>query len=280
MKPYKYSSVLTIAGSDSGGGAGIQGDVKTISSLGCYATTAITAITVQNTIGVTGIHSIPADIVKGQIEAILTDITPDAIKIGMVYNLQLAETIAGVLQLYPYIPIVLDPVMAATSGVNLMENNTIAGLKNHLFPISALITPNLDEASVLAGMPIYDVATMRTAGIKIMDSGSKAVLIKGGHMKGEKLTSLYFSSDGAIEEFHYDRINTSNTHGTGCTLSSAIAAYLAQGMAMRDAIAYAQDYVNQAIINGKDTKTGKGNGPLNHFFNPQILSNKGVSRIL
>ncbi len=280
MKSYKYPSVLTIAGSDSGGGAGIQGDVKTISSLGCYATTAITAITVQNTMGTTGIHSIPSVIVKEQIEAILTDITPDTIKIGMVHSLQLVETIAQALRLYTHIPILLDPVMVASSGDKLIENNTVSGMINHLFPISALVTPNLDEAAILAGIPIHNVATMRTAGIKIMDLGCKAVLLKGGHMKGDKLTSLYFSADGGIEEFHSDRVDTNNTHGTGCTLSSAIASYIALGMKLRDAVAYAQNYVNQAIINGRDTKTGKGNGPLNHFFNPQILSNKGVSRIL
>lgn len=280
MKSYKYPSVLTIAGSDSGGGAGIQGDVKTISSLGCFATTAITAITVQNTMGLTGIHRIPPVIVKEQIEAILTDITPDAIKIGMVHSLQLIETITQALQPHIHIPIVFDPVMVASSGDNLIENNTVSGMINHLFPIAALVTPNLDEATILAGMPVHNLATMRTAGIKIRELGCKAVLLKGGHMKGDKLTSLYFSADGDIEEFHYDRIDTSNTHGTGCTLSSAIAAYIALGITLRDAVAYAQKYVNEAIINGRDTKTGKGNGPLNHFFNPQILSNKGVSRIL
>lgn len=272
MKSYTYPSVLTIAGSDSGGGAGIQGDIKTISSLGCFATTAITAITVQNTVGVTGIHSIPAVIVKGQIEAILTDIIPAAIKIGMVHTLELVETIALALQPYPHIPMILDPVMVATSGDKLMAENTIAGMKAYLFPMAALVTPNLDEAAILAGLPIHDVAGMHTAGIRIMQLGCKALLLKGGHLKTGKLTSLYFSSDGTVEEFHYERIDTKNTHGSGCTLSSAIAAFLALGMNLRDAVAQAQTYVNQAIINGSDVQTGNGNGPLNHFFNPLKLT--------
>ncbi|WP_442590912.1 bifunctional hydroxymethylpyrimidine kinase/phosphomethylpyrimidine kinase [Pedobacter sp. AW31-3R] len=270
IKSYTYPSVMTIAGSDSGGGAGIQADIKAIAALGCFATSAITAVTVQNTLGVTAIHSIPPIIVKGQIVAILTDIEPLAIKIGMVHTLELVETITAVLRLYPEIPVVLDPVMVATSGDKLIENNTVTGLITHLFPLSALVTPNLDEATILAGMPVHTLEDMKIAGRKILALGCKAVLLKGGHLEGNKLTSIYFEGD-TMQEFHYDRIDTNNTHGSGCTLSSAIAACLAQGMALADAVYAAQEYVNEAIVQGSDVQTGNGNGPLNHFFNPQHL---------
>lgn len=277
MMLYKYPSVLTIAGSDSGGGAGIQADLKTISALGCFGTTAITAITVQNTRGVTAIHSVPAAVVGGQIKAVLTDIIPAAIKIGMVHSLELVETIAQVLKSYPEIPIILDPVMVATSGDKLIQDDTIMGLKTSLFPISALITPNLDEASILANMPIHTIADMRIAGVKIMNLGCKAVLLKGGHLKSTQLTSVYFRADGKVKEFTFNRVDTNNTHGSGCTLSSAIASFLAQGLDLGLAIAKAQDYVNQAIIYGQDVKTGMGNGPLNHFFNPlKLIKNEMV----
>lgn len=271
MKTHRYPSVLTIAGSDSGGGAGIQGDLKTISSLGCYATTAITAITVQNTCGVRAIHSVPPEIVSGQIESIMSDIPPDAIKIGMVHSVSLVNAIAAVLQFYPRTSIILDPVMVATSGDKLIEDHTLAAMKEKLFPLARLITPNLDEASILAGIKITTVAEMHQAGSMIMESGCKNLLLKGGHLRGNQLTSLYFSEDGTIEEFISERIDTNNTHGSGCTLSSAIAAFIARGMRLQDAIANAELYVHQAIGNGAIVKTGQGNGPLNHFFKPLNL---------
>lgn len=268
MKTHRYPSVLTIAGSDSSGGAGIQGDLKTISSLGCYATTAITAITVQNTRGVTAIHSIPPEIVKGQIDSIMTDILPDAIKIGMVHSVSLVNAIAAVLQLYPQIPIILDPVMVATSGDKLIEDHTLTAMKEKLFPLAMLITPNLDEASILAGMKINTVVEMHRAGHMIMESGCKNLLLKGGHLQGNQLTSLYFSAGGPVEEFISERIDTNNTHGSGCTLSSAIASFIARGVCLKDAIANAEIYVHEAISSGATVQTGQGNGPLNHFFKP------------
>lgn len=271
MKKYKYPSVLTIAGSDGSGGAGIQGDIKTISSLGCYAASAITALTVQNTCGVTAVHGVPADIVCLQIKAIIEDIVPDAIKIGMVHTLELVATIAEILQSYPEIPVILDPVMIASSGHKLMEDVTICGMTEKLFPLVTIITPNLDEASILANMEINNVEDMRVAGAKIMRLGCKALLLKGGHLKNDQLVTLYFSEDGKIQELSSEKIITNNTHGTGCTLSSAIASFIARGMDLESAVRNAQEYVYLAILNGADVVTGNGNGPLNHFFNPQKL---------
>lgn len=271
-KKYKYSSVLTIAGSDGSGGAGIQGDIKTISSLGCYASSALTALVVQNSHGVSSIHNIAVGIVVLQIEAIMTDMLPDAIKIGMVPTPELAESIAKILRKYPEIPVILDPVMVATSGGKLIEDAAINGLTEHLFPLASIITPNLDEASLLAGMAIHNLEDMKKAGRIIMKSCCRALLLKGGHLRGERLTTLYFSENGTVREFVSDKIDTDNTHGTGCTLSSAIASYIARGMDLENAVANAEEYVHLAILNGADVKTGEGKaGPLNHFFKPERL---------
>ncbi|MFP5081782.1 bifunctional hydroxymethylpyrimidine kinase/phosphomethylpyrimidine kinase [Pedobacter sp. JCM 36344] len=266
-----YSVVLSIAGSDSGGGAGIQGDLKTISALGCFATTAITAVTVQNTMGVTMIHPIPASIVSAQVEAVIEDMKPLAIKIGMVYSAELAHSLVCLLKRYPMIPVVCDPVMVATSGDRLMREDTISVLKEQLFPLAQLVTPNLDEAGILADMDIRNVKDMKLAAEKILLFGSNAVLIKGGHLKGEDLFDVYLNKNGDHNVFHSKAIKTNNTHGTGCSLSSAIASYLALGETMIDAISKARIYLQQAIAHGKDVKTGDGHGPLNHFFDPEKL---------
>ncbi len=270
-KKYKYPIVLTIAGSDSGGGAGIQADLKTFSALGCFGTSAITAVTVQNTLGVSGIHSIPQEIVKEQIIAVLDDIKPEAIKIGMVHSTELAVAIASVLLDYPQIPIVFDPVMVATGGDKLIENGTINTLKQALFPIVTLVTPNLDEAALLTGMEIRDVKDMEAAAAKIIRSGCNAVLVKGGHLKGKCLFDVYLDKSGHKQVFESEFVDTNNTHGTGCSLSSAIASFMARKLELLPAIAEAKIYVQHAIESGKDVKTGKGNGPLNHFFNPVKL---------
>jgi len=270
-KKYKYPIVLTIAGSDSGGGAGIQADLKTFSALGCFGTSAITAVTVQNTLGVSGIHSIPQEIVKEQIIAVLDDIKPEAIKIGMVHSTELAVAIASVLLDYPQIPIVFDPVMVATSGDKLIENGTINTLKQVIFPLAALVTPNLDEAALLTGMEIRDVKDMEAAAAKIIRSGCNAVLVKGGHLKGKCLFDGYLDKSGHKQVFESEFVDTNNTHGTGCSLSSAIASFMARKLELLPAIAEAKIYVQHAIESGKDVKTGKGNGPLNHFFNPVKL---------
>ena len=272
MKHYTYPTVLTIAGSDPSGGAGIQADLKTFSALGCYGMSAITALTAQNTLGVTGIHSIPPDFVAQQLDTLLQDITPNAIKIGMVHTPQLAVVIADFLLQFPHIPVVLDPVMIATSGDRLIEDATAAAIIQKLFPLATIITPNMDEASLLAGIPVTSVPDMQAAGKKILSMGSKAVLVKGGHLPSETLTSLLFASQShEVTEYTSQKIATKNMHGSGCTLSSAIAAYLALGYALPQAVQKAQDYVHGAILHGADVITGKGHGPLNHFYNPQTL---------
>lgn len=271
MKKYTYPSVLTIAGFDGSGGAGIQADIKTFSALGCYATSVLTALPIQNTQGVQKIYPIPLEAVSDQIAAILDDIMPDAIKIGMVHTPQLVETIATSLSHYPKVPIVFDPVMVATSGHTLIEEDTIQTIVDKLFPIADIITPNMDEASILAGMDVKTLDDMRLAAEVILTLGCKHVLLKGGHQQTETITSLFFEENGKHTAFETKKFTTKNTHGSGCTLSSAIAAYLARGENFNNAVALAQQYVYEAIKNGKDVLVGKGNGPLNHFFNPNKL---------
>lgn len=271
MKKYRYTSTLTIAGFDPSGGAGIQADIKTMSALGCFATSVLTALPVQNTMGVSTIYPIPYLAVKEQIEIVLEDIFPDALKIGMVHTSELVTTIVKTLGKYPKMPIVFDPVMVATSGHWLIEDETIQSIVSKLIPIADIITPNLDEAGILANLKIETVEDMYLAGKKIKKLGAKNILLKGGHLKTVQLTSLFFSENYDIHEFHFEKCNTNNTHGSGCTLSSAIASYLAQGKSMLDAVTLGQDYVQKAIYQGKDVAIGKGNGPLNHFFNPQKL---------
>ncbi|MBB6128069.1 bifunctional hydroxymethylpyrimidine kinase/phosphomethylpyrimidine kinase [Mucilaginibacter lappiensis] len=268
-KAYSYPSVLTIAGFDGSGGAGIQGDIKSISALGCYATSVLTALPVQNTCGVRSIYPIPAHIVEAQLQAVLDDISPDAIKIGMVHSADVVEVIVNTLQQYQEVPVIFDPVMVSTSGHRLLEDSTVEMIVKKLFPLATVITPNLDEAAVLTGMLIHTVDDMQAAGKKIMELGTRSVLLKGGHLDATQLTSLHFTSDGGVQEYSFEKIDTPNTRGTGCALSSAIASYIAMGRSLPDAVALAQQYVHKAILNGKDVQTGKGNGPLNHFFDPQ-----------
>jgi hydroxymethylpyrimidine/phosphomethylpyrimidine kinase len=231
----------------------------------------LTALPVQNTQGVRKIYSIPEQAVADQIEAILDDIFPAAIKIGMVHTPQLVDTIVNTLSKYVKIPIVFDPVMVATSGHRLIEEETIAALVQKLFPIADVITPNMDEASILANMQVRTLDDMYIAGEKILNMGCKGILLKGGHQETDMITSLYFDKTGKIYTFETEKFKTNNTHGSGCTLSSAIAAYIAQGKDLHDAVSMGQKYVFEAIKSGKDIEIGKGNGPLNHFFNPQKL---------
>ncbi|SHM02930.1 bifunctional hydroxymethylpyrimidine kinase/phosphomethylpyrimidine kinase [Mucilaginibacter sp. OK098] len=271
MSKYKYPVVLSIAGSDSGGGAGIQADLKTISALGCFATTAITAVTVQNTLGVSGIHPIPVEFVKAQIKAVMDDLKPSAIKIGMMHSAELAIGIAEALSGYPNVPVIFDPVMVASSGDRLIAGDTVETLKKYLFPIAALVTPNLDEAAILAGMDIKTPGDMKTAAARIMEYGCHAVLIKGGHLKGPDLFDVYLDKEGNERIFRSTAIDTVNTHGTGCSLSSAIASFTALGNDLNISISNSKKYIQQAIEQGRDVKTGEGHGPLNHFFDPQKL---------
>ncbi|KFF18966.1 bifunctional hydroxymethylpyrimidine kinase/phosphomethylpyrimidine kinase [Chryseobacterium sp. JM1] len=271
MKKYTYPSVLTIAGFDGSGGAGIQADIKTASALGCFSTSVLTALPVQNTQGVRTIYPIPVEAVADQIEAILDDIFPDAIKIGMVHTPQLVETIVSTLGKYKKIPLVFDPVMVATSGHRLIEEDTIAAITEKIFPIADVITPNMDEASILAKMKVETLEDLYTAGKEIKKLGCRSILLKGGHQETSTITSLFYDEHEKFHSFETVKFNTNNTHGSGCTLSSTIASYLAQGKTLYDAVSLGQEYVYQAIEHGKDVQTGHGNGPLNHFFNPQKL---------
>lgn len=271
MKQYKYPSVLTIAGFDGSGGAGIQADIKTISALGCYATSVLTALPVQNTQGVRNIYPIPVAAVADQIEAIFDDIVPEAVKIGMVHTPELVETIVRTLSKYKKVPVVYDPVMVATSGHRLIEEETVRTIVEQLFPIADVITPNMDEASILANMKVETLEQMRLAGERIAKLGCHSVLLKGGHQKTETITSLFIDNNGAYHTFDAIKFDTPNTHGSGCTLSSAIASYIARGENLYSAVSLGQQYVYAAIEQGRDVVTGNGNGPLNHFFNPQKL---------
>lgn len=265
----KYHNVLTIAGSDCSGGAGIQADIKAISALGGYAASAITAITVQNTCGVTGIHPVPASYVKAQIEAVMTDIKPSAIKIGMINDVEIVKAIAESIKEYKPKFVVFDPVMVSTSGCKLIEDKAIEAIKEELIPLSTIITPNLSEAMVLTGDSISDAASMTAAGNKILESGCGAVLIKGGHLEGNDMCDvLCIKGENTPYIYTASKISSKNTHGTGCTLSSSIATYLALGETLQEAVRKAKDYVHKGILNGKDVCIGSGHGPLNHFYSP------------
>jgi hydroxymethylpyrimidine/phosphomethylpyrimidine kinase len=272
MKSYK--KVLTIAGSDSGGGAGIQADLKTISSLGCYGTSVITAITAQNTMGVAAIHPVPPEIVEKQIYAVLSDIGTDSIKIGMLHSAEIIKTVAGALKKFRIKKIVLDPVMVATSGDKLIEDNTVNALIEYLFPLASIITPNIPETEIINGTQIFSRDDMISSAKKMLDFGSEAVLLKGGHLPGDVLYDIYIHNKkkDSIRIFENQKIHTKNVHGTGCTLSSAIASFMAHGEETEIAVEKSIAYLQGAIINGKNYKTGQGNGPVNHFFNPQKLT--------
>ena len=254
--------VLVIAGSDSGGGAGIQADIKTITMFGAYAATAITALTAQNTLGVAAVHMPPLDFIECQIEAVMTDIGADVIKTGMVGDAATIDTVCDALGRYAHgIPAVVDPVMVATSGARLLADDAVETLKRRLLPIAYVITPNLPEAEVLIGASIPDVAAMHRAADALLNLGAPAVLLKGGHLPGDQIIDLLATRHG-IEEFVAPRIASRNTHGTGCTLASGIAAGLAQGATLRDAVLHARDYVRAAIATAPGF--GAGHGPLNH----------------
>lgn len=265
MESFKYLPVLTIAGSDSGGGAGIQADLKTFSALGCFGTSAITAITAQNTLGIFAIHPIPPKIVQKQIIAVMEDIKPLTIKIGMLYSAEITIAVAETLKNYPNIPIIFDPVMSASSGDTLVLKDTVNAFKKYLFPLVTLLTPNLFEAAQLTQQSVTNLEEVRNAAINLLNYRLKNVLIKGGHLQGDELINFYQNQSGVLQLFKSIKIKTNNLHGTGCTLSSAIAAYLAKGFNLLEAIAKAGEFVNQAIKNGINLKIGEGNGPLNPF---------------
>ncbi|WP_312790281.1 bifunctional hydroxymethylpyrimidine kinase/phosphomethylpyrimidine kinase [Sphingobacterium sp.] len=269
-KKYRVPTVLSIAGFDGSGGAGIQADTKTASSLGCYAINVLTALPVQNTQGVRQIYEIPAVAVKDQLDAIFEDIYPDAVKIGMVHTIELVELISTYLKEYSG-PIVFDPVMVSTSGHKLIQDDTIQACIELLFPLATLITPNLDEVSVLVQEVIDNVQNMQKAGNTLLSKGCQAVLVKGGHLQSEVLTSLLLQHNKPALKFESQKIDSKNTHGSGCSLSSAIASHLAQGTPLDQAVASGLSYIHAAIASSKNLVIGKGNGPLNHFHNPLKL---------
>lgn len=264
----RYLRVLSIAGSDSGGGAGIQADLKTFSALGCYGMTAIAAITAQNTCGVRAIHAVPAEILKAQIDAVVQDIGVDAVKIGMLATPETVRVVANAIREYQLPHVVLDPVMVATSGDRLVAAETADALVSELFPLVELITPNLDEAGWLLGHPIDGIEALDASARQLLALGAPAVLLKGGHLPGDWVVDLLVDAHGVGHRLESARIVTHNGHGTGCTLSSAIAAELASGAALPEAVARARDYILGAIAAGADVRTGSGHGPLNHGYAP------------
>ncbi|MCD8182246.1 MAG: bifunctional hydroxymethylpyrimidine kinase/phosphomethylpyrimidine kinase [Bacteroides sp.] len=255
--------ILTIAGSDCSGGAGIQADIKTISALNGYAASVITAVTAQNTLGVQAVFPIPADIVRIQITSVMDDLQPDAIKIGMVHDASIVSVIAECLRKYHPRFVVYDPVMVSTSGRQLMAEDTVNAICEQLFPLCTLITPNLNEATLLSGHEITSVEDMQQAACELSDRHHTSVLIKGGHLPGNEMCDVLY--DGHIHLFKQAKIESRNLHGTGCTLSSAIATFLARGCSLENAVHRAKNYTSTAISRGKELQIGHGNGPLAHF---------------
>lgn len=263
----KYSRVLTIAGSDSGGGAGIQADIKSISAMGCYASSAITAITVQNTIGVQAVHPVPLDILSGQIDAVLSDIGADAIKIGMLHSSDVVNLVADKIEQYNIRNVVLDPVMVSTSGHRLIEESAINTLIDRLLPLSRIITPNIPEAEILSGVKIESEENFDKVALQLSNNKSISVFLKAGHLSGELLVDYFYNAElDEIIKLESKRVKTKNTHGTGCTLSSALAAALAKGEDLSSAARSAKHYIEQAIISGANYTIGQGHGPVNHFW--------------
>lgn len=256
--------LLTIAGSDSGGGAGIEADLKTFAALGAYGMAAVTAVTAQNTVAVTAVHDVPAELVTAQIDAVASDIGVDACKTGMLSNAGIVIAVADALRRHRIPRAVVDPVMVAESGARLLRDDAVAALIEHLLPLATVITPNIPEAEALTGMTIRDEADMRRAAERLHAMGAQNVLMKGGHMPGaESIDYLY---DGATwRPFSAPRLDTRNTHGTGCTYAAALAVYLAQGKALAEAVRAAKDYLTGAMRHG--LPFGAGAGPLNHGWN-------------
>lgn len=262
-----YHRALTIAGSDSGGGAGIQADLKTFAALGCYGMSVITALTAQNTIGVSAIRAVPPEFVARQLDDVLEDIGADAVKIGMLHAPEVIRTVAGRLRRYRASNIVLDPVMVAKSGDRLLQEEAVEALSTELLPLATVITPNLPEAAVLLGRPVEGPEAMEAAARDLARLGPAAVLLKGGHLESGRSPDLLFVRDGGtVARFDASRVETINTHGTGCTLSSAIAACLARGLGLVDAVGRAKEYITGALRAGAEYRVGCGHGPVHHFW--------------
>ncbi|MES1977354.1 MAG: bifunctional hydroxymethylpyrimidine kinase/phosphomethylpyrimidine kinase [Pseudomonadota bacterium] len=268
---FEYPRVLSIAGSDSGGGAGIQADLKTFAALGCYGMTAITALTAQNTMGVRAIHGVPPQMLRDQIDAVVEDIGVHAVKIGMLHAPEIVHTVAEAIDRHSLQHVVLDPVMVATSGAVLIDNPAIAALVKELFGRAVVVTPNLDEASLLVGRKLTNEDDMEAAAHELLAKGANAVLLKGGHLAGEVVSDLLMGKDGVPHWMRAARIHSANTHGTGCTLSSAIAVHLALGHTLVNSVEAARSYIRLALEAGARVRTGAGSGPLNHSHAPHAM---------
>lgn len=296
---FRYPVALTVAGSDSGGGAGIQADLKTFSALGLYGISALTAVTAQNTKGIRRFEAVDPSLLRDQLEALADDFTIDAIKIGMLPTAGSVQVVAGLLDCLPSLPAVLDPVLVSSSGSKLIDDHAIGRMRELLFPRISLLTPNTVEAAFLTGRRVDTEEDRQAAAVCLLEAGCRAVLMKGGHVEGEKKTDVLFvghtpmgqaessapagrtsfsstsrqaaAGIGSPLRFESPAISTPNTHGTGCTLSSAIAAYLALGCTLAEAVGKAKRYMTQALENGKDVRIGGGTGPVNHFFAPLPL---------
>lgn len=263
-----YFRTLTIAGSDPSGGAGIQADLKTFSALGCYGMSAITAVVDENTVGVTGVYPVPENFVRGQIISCIDDIGVDAVKIGMLHSAELIRTVARTLAEYHIRNIVLDPVMVATSGDPLMQVEAIETLKTVLIPMARVITPNIPEAEVLLGRKINSQDDLPDAARELSQNGKVSVLLKAGHLTDDVLADVFYNAEeDSILILKSQRVDTPNTHGTGCTLSSAVASFLAQGLPLDKAVSSAKDYITGAILRGAEYRIGHGHGPVMHFYN-------------
>lgn len=265
MKRYKVA--LSIAGSDPSGGAGLQADLKTFSACGCYGATVVVAVVDENTVGVTGVHPIPVDFVKGQIRSVLDDIGADAVKIGMLHSSELIYAVRDTLSMYRIGNIVLDPVMVATSGDPLLEPDAVETLKTVLVPYARVITPNIPEAEILLGDRISFQKELPECARRLSMDGQVSVLLKAGHLSDEELVDVFYNAEtGKVTELKFRRLHTRNTHGTGCTLSSAVASFLARGYGLDEAVAGAKDYISRAIAAGAGYEIGHGHGPVHHFF--------------
>jgi len=258
--------VLTIAGSDSGGGAGIQADLKTFCAFGVFGTSAITAITAQNTTGVTAVHPVPLEVVLAQIEAVAVDLQPAAVKTGMLATAALVEMVAVEIARHGFSNLVCDPVMVSSSGARLLDEDAVASLRRDLFPLCALITPNLDEARILTGLPVEGEEGMLESARVLVEAGAGAALIKGGHGEGDEVVDLLWDGTN-VRKWRRPRLHTRNVHGTGCTLSAGIAAGLAKGASLEEAVSTALDFVARAIQEAPGL--GSGFGPLNHLISPR-----------
>ena len=258
----KIPKAMTIAGSDSGGGAGVQADLKTFAALGVYGASTLTAITAQNTVAVTAVHDIPTDVITAQIDAVLTDIGADAVKTGMLSSRDIIECVCEALEVHGVQRLVVDPVMIAKSGDALLREDAIGSLRTRLLPLAMVVTPNIPEAEALTETTIVSDADVRRAAEAIVGMGARSVVVKGGHREGPATDLFYDGKE--FKEFTAPRFDTVNTHGTGCTFASAVAAGLARGMVVTDAVALAKDYVTEGIRHS--FSIGQGHGPLNHFY--------------